>query len=107
MNFSSKGPDTPEWKPESKILGLSESQALARAALDSDAQGNSSGGGGIPKFTLERKPTEEVRAKPLELDTDSYVTQVIPSKIHWTYGPSGRRVAFLRRHDNGSEPGPT
>ena len=55
---------------------------------------------------MEPKGKGANAAKPLDPDKDSWVTQVIPSKIHWTYGPSGKRVAFLKRHDNGSNPGP-
>ncbi len=109
FRYNMSGPDgsfeTPEWKPESKVLGARDSQAVHRAALEDDGQGTGSGGGGLSKFSLERKPREEI-AKPIDPDKDSYITQVIPSKIHWTYGPSGKREAFLRRHDTGSNPGP-
>jgi len=106
MRFPDSASETPEWKPESKVLGLSDSQALSRASYQEEGQGNASGGGGLSKFSLESKGKGADAAKPLDPDKDSWVTQVIPSKIHWTYGPSGKRVAFLKRHDNGSNPGP-
>ncbi len=106
MRFPEGTSETPEWKPESKVLGTSDSQALARSSAQDEGGGNASGGGGLSRFQLETRGRGQESHKPLDPDKDSWVTQVIPSKIHWTYGPSGKRVAFLKRHDNGSNPGP-
>ena len=105
MRFPDSISETPEWKPESKVLGLSDSQALSRTSAQDEGGGNASGGGGLARFSLEGKAKGDSQGKQhLDPDKDSWVTQVIPSKIHWTYGPSGKRVAFLKRHDN-SNPG--